>query len=189
MEKAQIQRWYSINNTRSHRADHWKINFSSTNQGKSIHIAKAVCTSRGGPVYELLFHTAVLITSKKSAFVLCPHQRRWGYFTRQGTATTEQAWKWHGVQDRWSSTAVCSWHHKWIQQVTQLHKGQSIPTISLHEATANFNFVSGLYKLLWNVDKKAIKSQSDGRFTACGIALVSQYPKNKAQIQARLCLS
>lgn len=71
MEEVQIQQWYSINNTRSHRADHWKINSSSTNQGKSIHIAKVVCTSRGVSVYELLLHTAVLTPSKESVFAPC----------------------------------------------------------------------------------------------------------------------
>lgn len=77
----------------------------------------------------------------------------------------------------------------YLIMLTTPHTNKPIPSISLHEATVNFDFVLGLYKLLWNVDKKATKSQTGGRFTACSNALVSQYPKNKAQIQSRLCLS
>lgn len=71
MEEAQIQWWHSTNSTRSHKGRSLKNNFSSTNQEKSIHIAKIVCTSTGASVYQLLAHAPVLIARKKLTFVLC----------------------------------------------------------------------------------------------------------------------
>lgn len=119
-----------------------------------IYLKRSLCMS--------CYSTLLCSSLTRNQPLSCAPIRGDEHFTRQSTATTEQAWKWHRIQERWSFTALCSWHHAWILQVTPLQKAQSIPTTPLHEATVNFNSVSGLYKLLWKVDKNATKSQSDG---------------------------